>query len=111
MLVELPHNPSSRPIYKIKSHGCVVDLGSVLRIDETKGTPLAEEISVILQYLISVSICLGFILEEDQPFTSLSHYPVGQLTDPDPVKRPETRVYLGSKSLAIMEKIAEIVGG
>ena len=28
MLVELPLNPSSRPIYKVRSHGCVVDLGS-----------------------------------------------------------------------------------
>ena len=42
MLVELPHNPPSRSIYKIRSHGCVVDLGSVLRIDETKGAPLAS---------------------------------------------------------------------
>ncbi|XP_068726810.1 uncharacterized protein [Montipora capricornis] len=98
MLVELPHNEAScRPIYKIRSHGCVVDLGSVLRIDETKGAPLAEEISLILQYLNSVPICLGFILEEDQSITSLSHYTVGQLTDlSDPAKRPETRVYSGS---------------
>ena len=97
MLVELPHNPSSRPIYKIRSHGCVVDLGSVLRIDETKGAPPAEEISVILQYLKSVPICLGFILEEDQSITSLSHYTVGQLTVlSDLAKRPQTRVYSGS---------------
>ena len=97
MLVELPHNPSSRPIYKIRSHSCVVDLGSVLRIDETKGAPLAEEISVILQYLKSVPICLGFILEEDQSIISLSQYTIGQLTFlSDRAKRPKTRVYSGS---------------
>ncbi|XP_068687200.1 uncharacterized protein [Montipora foliosa] len=98
MLVELPHNEaSSRPNYKIKSHGCVLDLGSLLRIDETRGAPLTEEISLILQYLNTVPICLGFILEEDQSITSLSHHTVGQLTDlSDPAKRPETRVYSGS---------------
>ena len=38
--------------------------------------PPAEEISLILQYLKSVPICLGFNLEEDQSITSLSHYTV-----------------------------------
>ena len=55
--VELP--PSSDPIYLIRSHGCVTDIGSVLQINSRTAISIPQQISSILQFLDSVPICLG----------------------------------------------------
>ena len=89
--VELP--PSSDAIYLIKSHACVTDLGSLLQINGSTARSFPEQISCILQFLDSVPICLGFVLE-GEAVTNLSPCSTGQLRDlSDSAKTPETRVF------------------
>ena len=89
--VELP--PSSDAIYLIRSHGCVTDLGSVLQINGSTDRSFQQQISCALQFLESVPICLGFVLE-GEAVTTLSPYTTGRLRDlTDSAKEPETRVF------------------
>ena len=64
----------------MKSHGHVADLGSELRINGSTGTPAAQGIPSILQYLNSVPICLGVLLEDQSVASSIPHT-VGELRD------------------------------
>ena len=89
--VELP--PSSDAIYSIRSHGCVTDLGSVLQINGSTARSLPQQISSILQFLDSVPICLGFVIE-GEAVTTLSPHTTGQLRDLSySAHEPETRVF------------------
>ena len=88
--VELP--PSSNAIYLIRSHGCVTDLRSV-QINGSTDRSIPQQISCLLQFLDSVPICLGFVLE-GEAVTTLSPCTTGQLRDlTDSAKEPETRVF------------------
>ena len=90
--VELP--PSSDAVYHVRSHGCVTDLGTVLKINCSTVKSFPEQICRILQCLDNVPICLGFVLEKGQVVTTLSPYITGQLRDlSDSAKEPETRVF------------------
>lgn len=90
--VDLP--PSSDPVYHISSHGCVTDLGTVLKINSSTAKSFPDHISCILQCLDKVPICLGFVLEKEDTVTTLSPYITGQLRDlSDSGKEPETRVF------------------
>lgn len=84
---------SSDAIYLIRSHGCVTDLRSVLQINGSTARSFQQQISSILQFLDSVPICLGFVLE-GETVTTLSPYTTGQLRDlSDSANEPETRVF------------------
>ena len=98
--------------FNIKSHGCQVDINTVLKLEDYLGcssseSNLKKQILLVLTYIDESKLCRGILLCEGEEITTLIPHVSSELSDlSDPEKRADKILFLSMSDYFSWDELA-----